>query len=208
MTIAQTHVSASSDIALWLERASAWLFASLALQPPSSATIDEMTRLVPSLPPAMKAAAAEIVALPLEEWEPEFFSVLGPAGCPACESSYERAAMASRGPLLAAVAAYYEAFVYVPAPLREVPDHIAVELGFLSFMALKIAFARFESRVDDAGVALEAYEKFQRRHLGVWAQTLCAALAETGSPQYQLVARLLQCVISPSDPPVSSRPLS
>ena len=103
--------------------------------------------------------------------------------------------MASRGPLLAEVAAYYEAFGYVPAPLREVPDHIAVELGFLSFMALKIAFARFESRADDAGVALEAYEKFQTKHLGVWAPAFCAALAETGSSQYQSVARLLQTVI-------------
>jgi TorA maturation chaperone TorD len=180
------------------------MFASLALQPPSGATLDAMRCLLPSMPADLRTTAAGILESPLDEWEPEFFSVLGPSGCPACESSYERAAMASRGPLLADIAAYYQAFAYRPEGLREVPDHVAVELDFLSFMAVKIAFANFEARNDEAAVARDAYEAFHRRHLDVWAPALCDALVETGSPQYQSVARFLQTLIVRKDPACGS----
>jgi nitrate reductase assembly molybdenum cofactor insertion protein NarJ len=193
-----------SDIKPWLERASAWMFASMALRPPSCAITDAMRGLVSSLPADMREEASRILELPLHQWEPEYFSVLGPAGCPACESSYERAAQASRGPLLADVAACYRAFGYLPEPLREVPDHVVVELDFLSFMAVKIAFARFEARDEDACTAREAYEMFRRRHLEAFAQPLCASLIDTGSPQYASIARFLQTLISRQDDPAAA----
>jgi nitrate reductase assembly molybdenum cofactor insertion protein NarJ len=183
-----------SDMAAWLARASGWMFASLALQPPSPQRIDRMRDLVPLLPETVQPAASVILTLPLAEWEPEFFSVLGPAGCPACESSYERAAMAARGPLLADVSGYYRAFAYAPAPPREVPDHASVELDFLSYMAVKIACAEFECRVEDAGTTRDAYESFRRTHLGAWIDQLCAALVDTGSPQYQSIGRFIQAL--------------
>ena len=194
----------SGDIGPWLECASAWMFASLALQPPSDTTLDAMRCLMPSMSSDLRTAAAGILESPLDIWEPEFFSVLGPAGCPACESSYERAAMASRGPLLADVAAYYQAFAYRPEGLREVPDHVAVELDFLSFMAVKIAFANFEARNDEASIARDAYEAFHRKHLNTWAPALCDALIETGSQHYQSVARFLQTLIARQDPTCGS----
>ena len=188
-----------SDMGPWLERAAGWMFASLALQPPSESNVVTMRSLLPTLPPAIREEATAIVGLPLSDWEPEFFSVLGPAGCPACESSYERAAMAARGPLIADVAAFYKAFAYQPETLREVPDHIAVEIDFLAFMAMKIAFARYEHRDDEADLTIEAYEKFERTHLGAWARALCEKLIATGSAHYQTAAHLLESLIAPPD---------
>ncbi|MFN7917135.1 MAG: molecular chaperone TorD family protein [Vicinamibacterales bacterium] len=192
-------MASSSEVTEWLARASLLQFASLALQPPSAHLIGEMRALVPSLPEETAAQASTLLAMPLEEWEPEFFSVLGPAGCPSSESSYERAAQASRGPLLARVAAFYDAFGYAPERLREVPDHIANELGFLSFIAMKVAFAMFESKRDEATVAADAYETFRSRHLSVWLADFVETLAGTGSPHFGAVAALVRDVVRLTD---------
>ena len=140
------EAASSTDVGLWLSRAAILQFASLALQTPTAEVVHEMRDLIATLPDDLASAAITILEWPEEAWEPEFFSVLGPAACAICESSYERAAQASRGPLLAHVAAFYEAFGYVPDRLKEVPDHAAVEFGFLSFLAMKVAFATFASR--------------------------------------------------------------
>ena len=71
----------STDIAQWLSRAAVLQFASLALQTPSVEVIAEMRELVASLPDALAGGAQTILEWPADEWEPEFFRVLGPAGC-------------------------------------------------------------------------------------------------------------------------------
>jgi nitrate reductase assembly molybdenum cofactor insertion protein NarJ len=177
-----------SELAEWLSRAAVLQFASLALQPPSTDVIEEMRNLISALPENAAIEARAILDVPLADWEPEFFSVLGPAGCAICESSYERAAQASRGPMLAQVAGFYEAFGYAPDRLREVPDHAAIELGFLSFLAIKVAFARFESQAEAASVAAQAYSDFHRQHLTEWLPACTDALQETGSKQYSAIA--------------------
>lgn len=178
----------TTDLVAWLSRAAVLQFASLALQPPSDEVIAEMRNLIAALPDDAAIEAKAILEMPLADWEPEFFSVLGPAGCAVCESSYERAAQASRGPMLAEVAGFYEAFGYAPGRLREVPDHAAMELGFLSFLAMKVAFATFESQADAASVAAQAYSDFHRQHLAGWLPACADALQETGSTQYAAIA--------------------
>ena len=185
MTVAAAQ---TTDVVRWLSRAAVLQFASLALQPPSNEVIEEMRNLVAALPEDAAIEARAILEMPLADWEPEFFSVLGPAGCAVCESSYERAAQASRGPMLAQVAGFYEAFGYVPDRLREVPDHAAMELGFLSFLAMKVAFARFESQAEAASVATQAYSDFHRQHLAGWLPACTDVLLETGSKQYSVIA--------------------
>lgn len=182
--------STDDVVVVWLERSAAWSFASLALQLPDPARIDEMSSLVPSLAPDLRPLARAVVAPPFTDWEGEFFAVLGPGGNPASESSYERAAIATRGPLLADVAGYYEAFAYRPQ-LQEVPDHAAVELGFAAFLALKIAFAAHEGRVDESSVAVEACHTFLSAHLDSWLGCFCDALTASGSTRYIALARYL-----------------
>jgi hypothetical protein len=188
-----------SSVQAWLERAATWMFGSLSLQMPDAVRCGEMAALVQTLPVPLRETATAISAFPLADWEPEFFSVLGPGGCPASESSYERAAMASRGPLLTEVAGYYNAFAYPGDRLREVPDHIAVELGFLSFLALKIAFARFAARPEAEVVAREAYDAFLDAHLRPWIGPFCDALESTESTHYQLISSWLRLLSGEAD---------
>ncbi len=183
-----TAVAPTTDVVQWLSRAAVLQFASLALQPPSNEVIEEMRNLIAAVTEDARDSAKAILELPLADWEPEFFSVLGPAGCAVCESSYERAAQASRGPMLAEVAAFYEAFAYAPDRLREVPDHAAMELGFLSFLAMKVAFAGFESQAEAASVAAQAYSDFHCQHLAGWLPACADALMATGSKQYSVIA--------------------
>jgi nitrate reductase assembly molybdenum cofactor insertion protein NarJ len=180
-----------TEVQTLLEQSTVYSFASLALQVPDEDTVAAMSALIPSLPGDLQPLAAAIVALPLDEWEPEYFSVLGPGGCPASESSYERAAIASRGPLLADVAGFYDAFAYAPG-VRDVPDHASVELGFAGYLALKVAFAEHEGRGEDAAVAGDAMSDFLAAHVEPWMTPFCDALTQTGSPHYASVADFIR----------------
>jgi nitrate reductase assembly molybdenum cofactor insertion protein NarJ len=176
-----------------LARASAWMFVSMALQPPTTSSRERLEALLPSLPPPLQPIAARFTACPLEEWEPEFFSVLGPAGCPACESSYERAAQASRGPILADVSGCYRAFAFTP-DVREVPDHACVEAGFLGYLAVKVAFADHAGDAESARVAQEAYDMFLEQHVAAWFGDFAEALIACGSAPATVVAELLDAM--------------
>lgn len=182
-----TSTPIGANIELWLSRAAMLQFVSLALQTPTPEILAEMRDLCASLPSALAESARVVLEWPADAWEPEFFSVLGPAGCAVCESSYERAAQASRGPLLAKVAGFYEAFGYTSDRLKEVPDHAAVEFGFLSFLAMKVAFATFESKPEKASVATDAYADFHRQHIGAWFPDCVAAVQATGSEHYGVI---------------------
>ena len=124
-----------------------------------------------------------------EERRERYFAVLGPGGCPATESAYDLAAMANRGPLIAEVSAFYEAFSY-PARLTSdvVPDHVVVELDFMGYLAFKIAYALHENRADDRAVAEAAYTDFRDRHVRFWLQAFCERLQETAASPFAAAA--------------------
>lgn len=197
--------SSPSDINLLLSRASLLQFAALALEPPSADVRAELHDLLPSLAEDQQRVATEILAVPLHDWEPEFFSVLGPAGLAAVESSYERAAQASRGPLLMEVAGFYSAFGYAPVRLKEVPDHVAIELGFLSFLAMKQAFAAFEARSDDFQITADAFKRFHECHVNVWTPEFFEALRATGSPLFAQISELATLALGDGGGPLQTR---
>jgi TorA maturation chaperone TorD len=180
----------------WLEAAAVWRFLSLLFQLPTSESCTELRRLVEELPPDQRQRAHGLATIPLEMWETEFHRVLGPAGIPACESSYDENALAGRGPLIADIAGFYEAFAYHPGPApAEVPDHISVELGFLSYLAVKIAFALYEDQTDEALVAREAYERFLKDHVGYWAGPFRRTVERAASSLYSTGAHWLCALV-------------
>ena len=65
--------------------------------------------------------------------------ILGPGGpAPGREVSYR--GWVQPGYMLSELSSYYEAFSYKPMT-KEVPDHVAVETGFIAYLRLKEAFA-------------------------------------------------------------------
>jgi hypothetical protein len=167
-----------SDVNDWLSRAAGWRFGALLFHEPHPARSGELQALALLLPAGMRAVAEPLVA-DAETRNDRYFAVLGPGGCAATESAYDLAAMANRGPLVAEVSAFYEAFDY-PARLTSglAPDHIFIELDFLGFLALKVAYAMYEGRVDEREIAEAAYADFRDRHARFWLEALRDRLNE------------------------------
>lgn len=169
----------------WLQVAATWRFLSLLFQSPTTESYRELQALINELPSQEQERARQLMTMPLEGWQAEFHRVLGPGGIPACESSYEENALAGRGPVIADIAGFYQAFAYNPtnAP-AETPDHISIELGFLAYLALKIAFATYAGKHEEAQLTCDAYRRFLNDHLHYWAEPFQQAVARAASPLY------------------------
>lgn len=168
----------------WLERAVCWRVASLLFSPPSEAGLRELRALEEELPSHHRETIAPLTAVTLDDWAAEYHARLGPGALPATESAYDDNALAGRGPLLADVAGFYEAFAYRP-DIREVPDHLSVELGFLSYLALKAAFAAFEGHDLELELTQQAYADFYDRHPASWLARFGERLDAGDSPFYE-----------------------
>ncbi len=153
----------------WLRTAAQWRVLSLLFQMPTRESRRELNRLAREVPEDLGTLAKEWTEIPLRIAAAEFHRVFGPGGIPAVESSYDANALAGRGPLLADIAGFHEAFAYHPEkPPAEVPDHIAVELDFLSYLAFKIAFALHGGKQEEERITAQAYERFRGEHLLGW----------------------------------------
>jgi DMSO reductase family type II enzyme chaperone len=84
---------------------------------------------------------------------------------------------------LADVAAFYRAFgMEVADSATERPDHIGMELEFMSLLAAREAYA-LEHQWDDADLALghDAQKQFLREHLGRWSPAFARRLARAAT---------------------------
>ncbi len=185
--------AAEQEVLTWLHRASTWRFFSLYFRLPTEESEAELAALAPEVSAELRELAEMRQQLTLAEREQEFHRVLGAGGIPACASSYDDNALAGRGPMLADIAGFYQAFAYRPEKLpAEVPDHLAVELDFLAFLAMKVAFALHESHEDNAAIAQQAYEKFLTEHVKDWVERFHTALERTSAAIYlRAVERLM-----------------
>lgn len=190
----KSNTSSSKREAMrWLETASRWRLLSLVFQYPSRRTRQELRRLAGSVRSDASVLAKEWVGIPNRFAEAEYHRVLGPGGVPPVESSYDPNALAGRGPLLADIAAFHKAFAYAPLhPPAEVPDHIAAELDFLSYLAFKVAFARESGNTRHAQVTMKAYRAFLHDHLRNWIGNFGARLEQLGPTVYLFTSRHCQ----------------
>ncbi|OGQ21414.1 MAG: hypothetical protein A3I05_09135 [Deltaproteobacteria bacterium RIFCSPLOWO2_02_FULL_44_10] len=110
--------------------------------------------------------------------------------CPPCEGSYH---LAERGPILGDITAFYRAFSLETVEQQGPPDSIRMELGYMSFMALK-RISALEGRDDDAAdITKVATMRFLMDHLGRWGFLFAdRLLASTTHMFYQTSAKLLK----------------
>ena len=168
----------------WLERAACWRFGALLFGEPDAARAQELTMIAPLLPADRREDGLALAANHQDRSE-RYLAVLGPGGCPAAESAYDGAAMANRGPLIAEVSAFYQAFEYPPRLASDLtPNHVFVELDFLGFLAMKVAFAKYDGQADAEAVAVAAYLEFRDRHPRFWLESLRDRLEQTGDTLY------------------------
>ncbi len=106
-----------------------------------------------------------------------YHAIFGPGGpAPAREISYRD--WVQPGYLLSELSAYYDAFSYSPATI-EIPDHIAVEAGFISYLRMKEAFALMRGDEEGAEVTASASRKFIDEHLSKISERMAKSLAES-----------------------------
>jgi len=84
----------------------------------------------------------------------------------------------------------------VEAAQRELPDHLAVELEFLSLLLLKLLYARREGMREAEEVTHTAMTAFLRDHLGGWVEPFAERVEKAPvSSAFRALAKLLRAFI-------------
>ncbi len=127
----------------------------------------------------------EIAPLDLHELQSAHRQTFGLAGSLCYETEYGLPHEFRQSQEMADIAGFYRAFgLKVGGEARERPDHIAVELEFLHFMALKEAHARQTADPEHVQICQDAQRKFLQDHLGSWIELFAQSVAHNapGSP--------------------------
>lgn len=138
--------------------------------------------LIEKLPSEIRAEALSLARrMAKPETEAEYHALLGSGGrVSPYESDYREPGcdgMREKGALLGDVAAFYRAFGFDSSnEILEPPDHVALELAFISYLKLKQAYALLQRRDEACRICLEAEEKFLKEHLSGWVPQLLDAI--------------------------------
>jgi len=192
-----------NDFVLDLQRAAAYRALSLVLSRPEPGFVDEVSALSGEVGSALREPLATLVRSVPPNAELLYHALIGPSGtCRDCESDYEVNALGGKGPLLADVAGFYKAFAYEPdSRLASSPDHVAAELGFLGWLALKRANAIHGELSEAAEVSAAASKSFVKDHFGRWAAEFLSRLEVAGEGTYYgRVATLARAVLDALEP--------
>jgi nitrate reductase assembly molybdenum cofactor insertion protein NarJ len=189
------------DPAALLNEASEWRLFGLLFEYPAPAWRSNLQALLPALHrPELRDMAEAALA---QSSEGLHFALFGPAGTvPVREVTYQGGVQF--GYLMAELQAYYDAFAYEPQ-VEEAADHLAVQLGFVSFLRMKQAVALMDGDSDRAQIAAEAAGAFIKDHLAVQAEPVLHRLENFGPDYLIAAARLILERTGPS--PRSAYPL-
>ena len=119
----------------------------------------------------------------------EHVRLFGPAGRVALtETSWGDAGrLLGKAAALADVGGFYRAFGMQPGSVHPRPeDHLALELEFVSVLALKEAWARSGDEAEALAITRDAAAKFLVDHLGTWIDAWGTALAAENAPSFYL----------------------
>ena len=196
----------------WAARASVFKYLSLGFSPPGPIPYPGLfTRLREAcgcLPERHREVLAPLVEMEIQEGpdEGEYWRLFGPGGVISpYETEYDPLVAARKGHELADLMGFYTAFGFklrepatssVEAAQRELPDHLAVELEFLSLLLLKLLYARREGMRDAEEVTHTAMTAFLRDHLGGWVEPFAERVERAPvSSTFRALAKLLRAFI-------------
>ena len=159
-----------------LREAAEWRLLGLMFECPNEHWRAEVAALAREVEDPLLASAAHRA---LEEsGEGLYHSTFGPGG-PAAPREVSYSQSLELGSMMSEIAAYYDAFAYRPA-IAEAPDHIAVQLGFLSYLRMKQAYAFSAGDNENAEITAQAARQFITDHLARMAEPLAAGLSASG----------------------------
>ncbi|MCC6766266.1 MAG: molecular chaperone TorD family protein [Deltaproteobacteria bacterium] len=148
---------------------------------------------------AALARALTSLEVATDDLASEHVRLFGPAGRAALtETSWGDAGrLLGKATALADLGGFYRAFGVQPDAASPRPeDHLALELEFVSVLALKEAWARSGGETEALAVTRDATAKFLADHLGTWIDAWCTALAEQGAPDfYVALGEAVRCAV-------------
>lgn len=176
-----------------------WRFFSLLFRYPTEDVISSANGLLDELPADLRLRAGPIIdGLRKSDAQDAYHILLGSAGSVSpYESDYYaagREGLREKGAVLGDVAAFYKAFEFdFKKELLEAPDHVAIELAYVSFLKLKQAYALMHGDEEALGICRKAEASFLNDHLLVWIPDFVEKIADTPShPSYKKTAYLLK----------------
>lgn len=176
-----------------LEQATDWRLLALLFECPTSEWRQHVKSLVPlATDPQLRAAAEAALE---EASEGLYHSIFGPGG-PASPREVSYHDSVQLGYLMSELAFLYDAFAYRPMS-NEPPDHVALEAGYVSYLAFKQAYALGRSQSERAQLAADASRQFLENHLSLMAEPLACALAGSRIRYLSLAAEVLLQHVGP-----------
>ncbi len=170
-----------------LAQAAEWRLISLLFDCPSEEWRRQLAELAAPISDKKLKRAAK--AAQKEATEGLFHSIFGPGGpAPGREVSYR--GWVQPGYMLSELSSFYDAFSYKPKT-NEVPDHVAVETGFIAYLRLKEAFAIESADPESAAITADASQSFIDEHLSKYAEQMCKILSVSGIEYLSLAGEAL-----------------
>ncbi len=202
-------------------RASLFKYLSLGFSPPGMIPFAELFRRLrqacSSLPPGHRKALTSLLETEIaERSEEDYWRPFGPGGVVSIhETEYDPLVAVRKGHELADILGFYTAFGFrLREGQSELPDHLAVELEFVSLLLLKLLYARQHAMAEPAEVTHKAIASFLRDHLGRWVEAFAEAVDQARAfLAYGVLARIVrdfvgeECRLMGIDPiPISGSP--
>jgi DMSO reductase family type II enzyme chaperone len=217
MKAAEVHAIRSPEVQLILGRSAVYELLSLAFAYPDSDWREDLAAVLGDL-----RDHESVTALGIEEALVDFASAFaasepsevaaehnrlfaGEVACSAHETEYALDAFA-KGRQLADIAGFYRAFGLEPGDTRGLPDFIATEFEFMSFITRKEAFAAVQGWDDRAEICANAQRSFLEAHLGRWLPAFARELAAIGGPFFRASAVLADAFVAAEVAHCGARP--
>lgn len=180
-----------------LDEACQWRLLSLLLSRPTEKRREEARRLAAEQ--AQGRLAAAVHAWCDSAGEGAYLRLLGPGGLvPSRAVAYRP--FADPGWLLADIARYHEAFGFRAAG-DEPADHVAVLADFVSYLLVKVAYARECEGDGAADITSDAVEFFIEEHVVPVARRVAERLDGCGATDWSVAAWLLAEKVPAPPPP-------
>lgn len=127
--------------------------------------------------------------------------------CPIYEAEYDSHRATSQPSTLADIMGFYRAFG-VEVAIGDRPDHLAIELEFMSLLSLKEALALSEELHEQAEICRSAQRQFLTDHLGRWVGVFVKTLLRHCKlPYFVLSGQVLRKFVSSDCKYVGAQPL-
>lgn len=151
-----------------------------------AADVEDSINLLPyDIKEEYKAFSGDIAKADAEGLRPEYTELfLTRMFCPPTETIYGKSSFNTPN-ILGDISGYYKAFGFTLSDKAAVShDNIAVELEFMSFLELKIAYALEQKNEENLDICLTAKKGFLAEHIGRWTWVFGQNLTDRSKEDY------------------------